>query len=60
MPEIFKKDPNSISESNPSIVSKYCGNEEDFKAHQDYAKLGKRITDNVEVKLFGIKSTSPE
>ena len=60
MPEIFKKDPKTINENNPSIVSKYCGNEEDFKAHKDYAKLGKKITDNVKTKLGGVKSTSPE
>ena len=60
MPEIYKKDPKTVNEKNPSIVSKYCGNEEDFKAHQDYAKLGKKITDNVKTKLGGVKSTSPE
>ena len=60
MPEIFKKDPNKISDKNPSIESIYCGNEEDFKAHKDYAKLGKKITDNVQTKLTGVKSTSPE
>ena len=60
MPEIYKKDPKTVNEKNPSIASKYCGNEEDFKAHQDYAKLGKKITDNVKTKLGGVKSTSPE
>ncbi len=60
MPEIYKKDPKTINEKNPSIVSKYCGNEEDFKAHKAYAKLGKKITDNVKAKIGGVKSTSPE
>ena len=60
MPEIYKKDESKVNEKNPSIASKYCGNEEDFKAHKDYAKLGKKITDNVKTKIGGIKSTSPE
>ena len=60
MPEIYTKDPKTITKENPSIVSKYCGNEDDFKAHKSYAKLGKKITDNVATKLGGVKSTSPE
>ena len=60
MPEIYKKDESVISSDNPSIVSKYYGNEEDFKTHKAYAKLGRKITDNVKTKLKGVKSTSPE
>ncbi len=60
MPEIYKKDPSLVNEKNPSIESKYCGNEEDYKAHKDYAKLGRKITDNVKRKIGGVKSTSPE
>ena len=49
MPEIFK--------NNPATVSKYEG-EKDVKKR--YAKLGRKITDNVEHKLVGVKSTDPE
>ena len=48
MPEKCKK---------PEVTSKYEG-EQDFK--KDYAKLGKKITDVVPHKLFGVKNTDPE
>ena len=48
MPEKCKK---------PEVTSKYEG-EKDFK--KDYAKLGKKITDVVPHKLFGVKNTDPE
>ena len=48
MPEIYK---------NKETVSKYEG-EKDFK--KKYAKLGRKITDNVEHKILGVKSTDPE
>ncbi|MBR3228088.1 MAG: hypothetical protein IKF68_06040, partial [Erysipelotrichaceae bacterium] len=49
MPEIYRK--------NPATISKYEG-EKDFK--EKYAKLGRKITDNVEHKIRGIRSTDPE
>ncbi|MBQ1477400.1 MAG: FAD-dependent oxidoreductase [Erysipelotrichaceae bacterium] len=49
MPEIYRK--------NPATISKYEG-EKDFK--EKYAKLARRITDNVEHKIRGIRSTDPE
>ena len=48
MPEKCKK---------PELTSKYEG-EKEFK--KEYAKLGKKITDVVPHKLFGVKSTDPE
>ena len=48
MPEKCKK---------PEVTSKYDG-EKDF--HKNYAKLGKKITDIVPHKLFGVKNTDPE
>ena len=48
MPEKCKK---------PEVTSKYEG-EKDFK--KAYAKLGKKITDVVPHKLFGVKNTDPE
>ena len=48
MPEKCKK---------PEVTSKYEG-EKDFK--KEYAKLGKKITDVVPHKLFGVKNTDPE
>ena len=60
MPESYKKKPEEISASNPEIVSKFEGNEEDFAKHKDYAKLGRRITDNVKTKLRGVNSKDPE
>ena len=48
MPERCKK---------PEVQSKYEG-EKDFK--KEYAKLGKKITDVVPHKLFGVKNTDPE
>ena len=48
MPEKCKK---------PEVTSKYDG-EKDF--HKNYAKLGKKITDVVPHKLFGVKNTDPE
>lgn len=48
MPEKCKK---------PEVTSKYEG-EKDFK--KDYSKLGKKITDVVPHKLFGVKNTDPE
>ena len=41
----------------PEVTSKYDG-EKEFK--KDYAKLGKKITDVVPHKLFGVKNTDPE
>ncbi len=49
MPEIYRK--------NPATTSKYEGEKNPKK---NYLKLGRKITDNVQVKLFGAKSTSPE
>ncbi|MCR4562577.1 MAG: FAD-dependent oxidoreductase [Bacilli bacterium] len=49
MPEQFRK--------NPETISQYEGEAE---LKKKYAKLAKKITDNVESKLFGVKSTSPE
>ena len=48
MPEKCKK---------PEVTSKYQG-EKEF--HKNYAKLGKKITDVVPHKLFGVKNTDPE
>ena len=56
MPEIYRK--------NPATISKYEGmelkTEEEKRIFKKYAKLAKKITDNVESKLGGIKVTSPE
>ena len=56
MPEQFKL--------NPDTISKYDGmelkTEEEKKLFKKYAKLGRKITDNVETKLGGVKVTSPE
>ena len=49
MPEIF--------DQNPLTRSKYEGEAE---KKQKYAKLGRRITDNVPHKLFGLKTTDEE
>ena len=56
MPEQFRK--------NPATISKYEGielkTEEEKRLFKKYAKLGKKITDNVETKLFGVTTDSPE
>ena len=49
MPEIFR--------NNPDTISKHEG-EKDF--NKKYAKLARKITDNVKTKIGGVKSTSPE
>ena len=49
MPEIYK--------DNKETVSKYEG-ELDFK--KKYAKLARKITDNAEHKILGVKSTDAE
>lgn len=49
MPEIFR--------NNPRTISKYEG-EKNY--NKDYAKLGRKITDNVPHKLFGVKPEHPE
>ena len=49
MPEIYRL--------NPETKSKYEGEKEVCKP---IAKLGKKLTDNVETKLFGCKTTNPE
>ena len=43
--------------SNPATISKFEGEKNYDKS---YAKLGKKITDNVERKLFGVNSKHPE
>ena len=48
MPEIFRK--------NPETISKYEGEE----LNKKYAKLARKITDNVKTKIPGVKSTDPE
>ena len=56
MPEQFKL--------NPETISKYDGmelkTEEEKRLFKKYAKLGKKITDNVLTKLTGVKTSSPE
>ena len=48
-----------MPEQYKTCQSKYCGESgADFKPK--YAKLGRKITDNVKVKLRGVKSTDPE
>ena len=49
MPEIYDK--------NPETISKYNGEKE---LNKKYAKLAKKITDNVKTKIGGVKTTSPE
>ena len=49
MPEIYRQ--------NPATISKYEGEK---NPNKKYLKLARKITDNVEVKLLGCKSTSPE
>ena len=49
MPEIYR--------GKPETISKYEG-EQDFK--KKYAKLGRKITDNVKTKLKGVTSKDPE
>ncbi len=49
MPEIYR--------NNPETVSKYEG---EAVLNEKYAKLAKKITDNVKVKLRGVKTTDPE
>ncbi len=49
MPEIYR--------NNPDTVSKYEGEAE---LHEKWAKLGRKITDNVPHKLFGLKTTDAE
>ncbi len=49
MPEIYRL--------NPDVKSKHEGEEEICKPIQ---KLGKKLTDNVDTKLFGNKTTNPE
>ncbi|MBQ1367455.1 MAG: pyridine nucleotide-disulfide oxidoreductase, partial [Firmicutes bacterium] len=49
MPEIF--------DQNPETISRHNG-EKDFKP--EYAKLARKITDNVKHKIRGIKATDPE
>ena len=51
MPERFEK--------NPATKSKYCGESgKDLK--KVYARVGRKITDNVPHKIFGVKSTDDE
>ena len=56
MPEQYRK--------NPATISKYQGielkTEEEKRLFKKYAKLGRRLTDNVETKLFGVTTDSPE
>ena len=49
MPESYNK--------NPATISKYQGEK---NPNKKYLKLGKKITDNVPHKLFGVKSEDPE
>ena len=49
MPEIYR--------NNKETISRYEGEE---KLNEKYARLAKRITDNVKTKLGGVKTTSPE
>ena len=49
MPEIYR--------DKQETISQYEG-EKDFK--EKYARLGKKITDNVKTKIGGVKATDPE
>ena len=49
MPEIFDQRPETISKHN---------GEKDFKP--EYAKLARKVTDNVKTKLRGVRATDPE
>lgn len=49
MPEIYR--------NNKETISRYEGED---KLNEKYARLAKKITDNVKTKLGGVKTTSPE